>query len=277
LNVTPDHFDRYPDVETYALARQRLIENLGSGGVAVLNRDDARVAAMADETPAAAWWFATATSTIPGDGAGLRGDLLVPAGRMQSLGEIDLTHPRLLGVHNRENALAAFVAVAALGYGGPDHREALLRGYRGFAGLEHRLELAGEVGGVRFINDSKATNDDAAAIGVRAMDRPVVLLAGGRGKGAGYSRLVEAAEGRVRAVIAFGEDSRAIAEAFAGRADVAVCDGLDAAFAAAVDCAEPGEAVLLAPACASFDQFPSYVERGRAFKALVRRHAGDQA
>lgn len=277
LNVTPDHFDRYPNVESYAHAKQRLIENLGADGVAVLNRDDMRVAAMATKTQAATWWFSTALTTVSGDGAALRGNLMVPAGRMQAIGELDLTHARLFGVHNRENALAAFVAVAALGYGGPDHRQALLDGYRRFVGLEHRLELVDEVGGVCFVNDSKATNDDAAAIGVQAMDRPIVLLAGGRGKGAGYDRLVEAAEGRVRAVVAFGEDRQAIAAAFAGRAEVALCEDLEASFVAAVERAEPGETVLLAPACASFDQFESYVERGRAFKALVRRHAGEKS
>ncbi|MEE8408476.1 MAG: UDP-N-acetylmuramoyl-L-alanine--D-glutamate ligase, partial [Myxococcota bacterium] len=280
LNVTPDHFDRYPDIESYALTKQRLIENLGPGSVAVLNHDDVRVAAMAEHCAGRVWWFGTAVSDLEGlgvDGATLDGDTLVPHGALESLGRVDLSHPRLIGKHNRQNALAAWIAAAALGVATEATRDAIHTGYLAFQGLEHRLELVADVGGVRFINDSKATNDDAAAVALRAMDRPVILLAGGRGKGAGYASLVSAAQNCARVVVAFGEDRHAVARAFTGRTDVVTVGSMREAFDTAVARAVDGDAVLLAPACASFDEFANYGERGRAFKRWVNDLQGKVA
>ncbi|MBI3180218.1 MAG: UDP-N-acetylmuramoyl-L-alanine--D-glutamate ligase, partial [Deltaproteobacteria bacterium] len=147
--------------------------------------------------------------------------------------------------------------------------KALMRGYQDFSGLEHRLERVAEINGVLYINDSKATNDDSAAVALAAVERPVVLLLGGRDKGGGYDRTLRAAT-RVRVVIAFGEARELIAQAFARHPDVQVCPTFNQAFAQAAARARPGDAVLLAPACSSFDEFKNYAERGRAFKALVR-------
>jgi UDP-N-acetylmuramoylalanine--D-glutamate ligase len=136
LNITPDHADRYGSIEAYAAAKQHALESMKESAVAVLSQDDARVAKMSRATKAKVWWFSTMSENIVGNGAVVQGDKLVPAGDLEGIGEIDLTHPRLFGRHNRENAVAAFLAGHALGLS----KDAMLSGYTSFQGLEHRLE-----------------------------------------------------------------------------------------------------------------------------------------
>ncbi len=275
LNVTPDHYDRYADIEAYARAKAHLVEAIKPRGVAVLNWDDPYVAAMASRSPGRVWWFSRRAPTVP-DGATLAHDELLPHGALAPLGRLALSHARLIGKHNRENAMAAILAAYALGV---TDAKILTRGYQAFVGLEHRLEMVAEVNGVLYINDSKATNDDAAAVALGAVERPVVLLAGGRDKGGGYGRTLKAAA-RVRLVVAFGEARELIAKAFQGQHRVEVVTTFKDAFTLAASRARPGDAVLLAPACSSFDEFKNYAERGRAFKALVlaaERGAGGSA
>lgn len=267
LNVTPDHLDRYDGIEGYARAKQRLVETLAPTGVAVLAHEDAAVRAMAGATRGKVWWLATRGGPVQGHGAWLEGNTMVTVGEPSDLGRIDLSHPRLFGRHNRENAIAAFLSARALGVTDVD---ALTRAYRAFQGLEHRLELAGDVGGVRFINDSKATNDDAAAIAVAAMDRPTILLLGGHSKGGGYAGVLGAAPGKVKVVVAYGEARDEIAAAFAAHPGLVVAPTIAQAFREAVTRAVPGDAVLLAPACSSYDEFTDYTQRGRTFKRWVR-------
>ena len=188
-----------------------------------------------------------------------------------------MSHPRLFGRHNRENALAALLAAHGLGLWCANNTAAIRGGYLEFPGLEHRLELTRDLAGVRYVNDSKATNDDAAAVALMAMDRPVVLLAGGRDKGAGYSRLVQAAAGKVRLVLTFGEAEPLIAAAFAGHPGLLRCTGMRDAFERAVHEARAGEVVLLAPACSSFDEFTNYKHRGKEFKRWVMELTGGGA
>ncbi len=271
LNVTPDHLDRYDSIEDYALAKQRLLTNMSQSGVAVLSYDDPRVREMAKATRARVWWFATRAHDIPGDGAWLSGGRLLARGEPADLDGFDLSHPRLLGRHNRENAIAALLVARALGI---DDRAKLGSAYQGFAGLPHRLELVAEGGGVRFINDSKATNDDAAAIAVQAVDGPILLLVGGRSKGGGYEALLRVACGKVRLAVAFGEAKDEIAAALGAHLDLVLAADLEDAFARAVAQARSGEVVLLAPACSSFDGFVDYTARGKAFAALARAHVG---
>jgi len=267
LNITPDHLDRYDSVDDYACTKRRLLENLGPEGTAILSYDDPMVRAMAAHTRARVQWFSTRGACFLGDGAMLVGDAFVGQGVAADLGPIELAHPRLFGRHNRENALASLLAVRALGLA--DAKQ-LGAGYAAFAGLEHRLELAGEVGGVRYINDSKATNDDAAAIALAALDRPVVLMLGGRSKHGGYAGVRRESEGKLRAVVAFGEARHEIAAAMGDAARVVVVDTIAEAFGRAVDLAKSGDAVLLSPACSSYDEFKDYTVRGRTFKAWVR-------
>ncbi len=274
LNVTPDHFERYASMTDYAAAKARLVTLLRDGGVAILNHDDPIVRAMARSAAGRVWWFSTRAAEVPGDGAVLADDRLRACGALAPLDGLPLDHPRLLGRHNRENALAALLAAFATGLVPDPPRPLLEQAYRAFVGLEHRLEWVGEHRGVLFINDSKATNDDAAAIAVAAMQRPVVLLAGGRDKGTGYAALVAAVSRQtMRAIIACGEAEPLIAAALAGHPALTSAPTLRAAFREAIRLAQPGDVVLLAPACSSFDEFANYKERGREFKAWVRAFA----
>lgn len=275
LNVTPDHAERYGSIADYAAAKAHIVENQGPDDSAILNADDDMVMAMARNTRARILWFSTREQKVPGShGAWLDGDRIRAIGAAAVLDGLDLTHPRLLGRHNRENALAAFLAVVGLGIMDEKTRPQFERAYQDFKGLEHRLELVGEVGGVRYINDTKATNDDAAAIAVAAMDRPVILLAGGVDKGGGYARLVEASNKRVRLVYAYGAAQKQIADAFVRHQGVRIAPNMKLAFEAAAREAKPGEVVLLAPACSSFDEFTNYAHRGRTFKEMVQRLQG---
>jgi UDP-N-acetylmuramoylalanine--D-glutamate ligase len=269
LNVTPDHTDRYDDHEHYARTKERLAAQ--ARRAVVLSHDDLRVRAMAEHASAPVWWFSTKSDRIPNDGAALCDERLVSFGAARGLGELDLTHPRLFGRHNRENALAAFLAAWALDLGATP--QALRAAYLGFTGLAHRLELAGEVAGVRYINDSKATNDDSAATALAAMQGPVHLLLGGRDKGGGYEQVKRAAKQtpglRVKSVLAFGEAGKIIVSALEPDLPVTLCPTIREAFLRASHAAVAGDTVLLSPACSSFDEFKNYEERGRVFKEWV--------
>jgi UDP-N-acetylmuramoylalanine--D-glutamate ligase len=275
LNVTPDHAERYAGIHDYANAKAHIVENLSRADSAILNADDAAVAAMAKQTHGRVLWFSTRAGTVPGPhGAWLAGDTVRATGDAAVLDGLDLSHARLMGRHNRENALSAFLAVVALGIIDAGNRKDFEKAYGEFKGLEHRLELIAEVGGVRYINDTKATNDDAAAIAVGAMDRPTVLLAGGVDKGGGYSRLLEASRDKVRLVIAYGAAQPQIAQAFAKHPGLILEPTMKTAFARAAKEARSGEAVLLAPACSSFDEFKNYAHRGRTFREYVEALKG---
>lgn len=269
LNVTPDHLDRYANLEAYAQAKETLVRAVPETGTVVLNADDPQVVRMATSARGRVLWFSCTRNTLPGDGAILEGGKLVGQGALSKFGTLDLAHPRLLGLHNRENAMAALLAVHALGLA-PTAQD-LRAGYLVFSGLEHRLEWVAERGGVTYINDSKATNDASAAIGLQAIDRPTLLLAGGKDKGGGYAQLVAAARRKqVRLVVAFGAAGKSIEQAckLAGLPVQRAPELLDACKTAR-GVAKPGDVVLLSPACSSFDEFRDYTHRGRAFKDWV--------
>ncbi|MBC7792106.1 MAG: UDP-N-acetylmuramoyl-L-alanine--D-glutamate ligase [Clostridia bacterium] len=276
LNVTPDHTERYDDFAGYAAAKAHIVENLSSHDTAVLNADDDAVTKMASRTQGRVFWFSTRgeLSEKHPHGAWLEGDTMRAKGNAAVLDGLDLTHDRLFGRHNRENAIAAFLAVVGLELMEQSTRGDFHKAYRAFKGLEHRLELVAEIKGVRYVNDSKATNDDSAAIAVAAMDRPVVLLAGGVDKGGGYARLVEAAANKARLVIAYGEAQPKIAAAFEDYRGLVLEPTMKSAFAYAAENAKPGEVVLLAPACSSFDEFKNYSHRGKTFKEYVQQLQG---
>jgi UDP-N-acetylmuramoylalanine--D-glutamate ligase len=260
LNVQPDHLDRYPSFDAYVAAKARLFSRIEPGGLAVAFADDPRVAQAGRGAPRARW-FGT-------DLQGRPGTSLEPAGGARRGEErYAIDGPGLLGPHNRENAAAAIEALRELGVSPP----AVQAGLSSFTGLPHRLALVHEGGGVRWYDDSKATNVAAAATAVRAMERPTVLIAGGKDKGGSWAPLVEAARtGPVTQVLAIGASAATVEAAFRGTVPVEAVGTLGAAVARARALAEPGAAVLLAPACASFDQFASYAARGEAFARLAR-------
>ena len=270
LNVTPDHAERYATFDDYVATKSVLVSKVAPQGRVILSYDDPQVRAMAKVAQAPVWWFSTQKTSLPGDGACVIGDTLVPQGTLASaLGEMPLTHPKLLGRHNRENAAAAVLAVHALHGAAAAH---MLPAYLAFAGLEHRLEGVGEVAGVMFINDSKATNDASAAIAVRAMVRPTWLLVGGKDKGGGYELLRQAAEAvGLRGIVAFGAAAPVIAQAFNGSpVPLHTAASMEQAMRLAQSFARSGDVVLLSPACSSFDAYTNYMHRGAVFKQNVQ-------
>jgi len=271
LNVTPDHLDRYRDVEDYALAKARLFANQQGGDFAVANARDARTVAMAGASRAGlvTFGFGEPAPRSVRDPSGEPAGTVVftPA---SGVPERYLVRTRALrGRHNRENAMAAVACARLLGVPGP----ALQRGLDGFPGLPHRLELVAERGGVEWVNDSKATNVDSTLVGLAAFPAgtpSVVLVLGGRGKRAPYAPLRALFAGRVKALLTIGEDAPAIETELGGLCPTEPCGDLAGAVQRASRLAGPGDVVLLSPACASYDQFRNYEERGEVFRRLVQ-------
>ena len=265
LNVTDDHLDRYADLDAYAATKAAIFQGQG---VQVLNRDDARVAAMA-QADRRVIRFGTSAPTTEHD-YGLTdadGQAWLMRGGERLLALADLP---LAGRHNAANALAAL----ALCEGGLDiEARRLINGLLAFRGLPHRVELVAErADGVRFYDDSKGTNVGATVAALAGMDCPVVLIAGGDGKGQDFSPLAAVFASTARAVVLIGRDARRIEEAVAG-CGVAIehAVDLDAAVLRANALAQPGDAVLLSPACASLDMFRNYAHRAEVFIAAARR------
>jgi len=262
LNVTPDHLDRYPSLDAYAAAKERVFENQKPGDAAVLNLADARVAAM--RTPAGVRRRGFDPRGRNPDAAGSLREKSVLA---VDGAEYDLRVPTLRGAHNAENALAALLLARHVG--APPW--ALQRGLDTYPGLPHRLEPVRTLDGVEWVNDSKATNVDSVEKSLSAFDRGVLLILGGRGKGAPYRPLRALFPDRVRALLTIGEDAPRIAEELGDLAPLTACGELRTAVAEARKLARSGDTVLLSPACASYDQFHNFEERGERFKEIVRR------
>ncbi len=259
LNLTPDHLNRYADFDAYVAAKCRIFRNQLPSDAAVLNAGDAKVMARAAEVRSRLFTFGRA-----GGNAWIEGSTL----RLESdefHDAIDIAGYQLPGAHNRANLEAAALMARLAGA----DAAAIALAASTFPGLEHRLEILGERDGVLYINDSKSTTEDSVLTAVAAMNRPVVLVLGGRDKGADWEALDEALAGRVRAVVAYGEAGDVIA-----RHLVHTPTRLMPPFAAALDeaarLARPGDVVLLSPGCTSFDQFKNFEERGAAMRAWVR-------
>jgi UDP-N-acetylmuramoylalanine--D-glutamate ligase len=261
LNVTPDHLDRYPSLEAYAAAKERIFANQKAGDSAVLNLADPRVAAM--RTPAG---VRRRGFDPRGRNAGAAGFVRAKAVLAVDGAEYHLRAPTLRGTHNAENALAALLLARHLGAPPP----ALQEGLDTYPGLPHRLEPVRTLDGVEWVNDSKGTNVDSVEKSLSAFDRGVLLIMGGRGKGAPYRPLRALFPDRVRALLTLGEDAPRIAQELGDLAPVVACGDLRTAVAEARKLARAGDTVLLSPACASYDQFRNFEDRGEQFKALVR-------
>jgi UDP-N-acetylmuramoylalanine--D-glutamate ligase len=263
LNVTPDHIERHPSLESYAKAKERIFLNQREGDAAALNVADPRVAAMRTNPGVARRDF---DPRLPrrSEAAAFR-----PGPRTLSVaGELyELRAATLRGAHNAENALAAILLASHLGA----RRPALQEGLDTYPGLPHRLEPVRTIDGVEWINDSKATNVDSVEKSLSAFEREVVLIMGGRGKGAPYAPLRPLLRGRVEALLTIGEDAARIEEELGDLVPTTSCKDLARACAEARGIARAGGVVLLSPACASYDQFKNFEERGERFKEIVRR------
>ena len=263
LNVTADHADRYDSLDEYAIAKARVFQGTGAQ---VLNRDDARVNAMA----------------VPGRVVQHFG-LAVPAGErewgvVQHAGAAQLARGDrwllpvaelpLAGAHNAANALAAGALCHAIGIAD----ESIATAWRKFHALPHRVEKVAEIAGVAFYDDSKGTNVGATVAALAGFTQPVVLIAGGDGKGQDFSALRAPVKHRARAVVLLGRDREQIAAVLAGcGVPLERADSMEQAVAGAFAASRPGDAVLLSPACASFDMFRNYAQRGEAFAAAARK------
>ncbi len=261
LNISEDHLDRYPDIDQYAAAKARILRR---AAVRVLNRDDPASHALLQANPAALSFGLGRPA-----GADEYGVTTTPEGRFFCRGESRLAPVEgmvMQGEHNIANILAAAALVEAAGT--PVTRP-VLGAALACRGLAHRCEPVAQGSGVQWINDSKATNVGATIAAIRGFGDDLILIAGGRGKGADFSSLQAPVAQRVRHAVLFGEDAERIAAAIATATEIHRADDLQHAVSIAADCARAGQVVLFSPACASFDMFENYAERGRAFKRLV--------
>ena len=271
LNLCPDHLDRYADLDRYYADKARLFDNADESSNWVLNGEDEEVRRLIDHRPGTRFYFRTGSGLSAGEeGAYLDGQRLVMRWQGREIALVERTELRLLGAHNVANALAA--ALAARCAGAP--LEAIRIGLREFEPLPHRLQPVLEAAGILWINDSKATNVASTRVALSAMDRPVVLLLGGKAKGESFAGLLAELRGRAKAVIAYGQAAPQIERELADRVSLLRVDGgFEEVVRTAARIAESGDVVLLAPACASFDMFRDYEERGERFMELVRREA----
>ena len=271
LNITPDHLDRHRTFENYAMAKERIFSSQTRADSLVLNAGDPRTAAAATRTTAQVYWFSLEGPVERG--AWVQDEHIVFRASSDAAIEtiVALNVIPLKGTHNVENVLAAVCASRLAGA----PAEAIGKAVQSFRAVEHRLEYVATDNGVEYYNDSKATNVDAAAKAIAAFPGCIHLILGGKDKGSNYADLSDLLRKRVKVVYTIGSAAAKIESQIRGLVPIVSCETLDKAVAAARKAARPGDVVLLAPACSSFDQFENYEHRGRVFKELVLEHVGD--
>ncbi len=270
LNLTPDHLDRHGTFEQYARAKLRMFENQLERDIAVLNADDPEITKRTPAKPHI-FWFSRQKRVA--SGAFLRDNEIIFRNEGSETVLARRDQIPLRGEHNVENVLAA-CAAAYLAGATP---AAIANGVKSFRGVEHRLEFVAEIAGAQFYNDSKATNVDAAVKAVQAFPGPLLVILGGKDKGSPYAPLRDLLQERARVALLIGEAAEKIAADLQGAVEINRAGTLERAIEIAIERAQPGDTVLLAPACSSFDQFENYEQRGRVFKDLVVRRAQQSA
>jgi UDP-N-acetylmuramoylalanine--D-glutamate ligase len=267
LNITPDHLDRYQDFNAYAMAKARIFENQKENDRAVLNGDDPFIIRLCRNVRSKKMIYCygdDCKGKIKADARitdkHIRIDL-----NQDCRGSLDLTDTNLLGRHNLENVAAASLATLAAG----GSFEGIQSAIDDFRGLSHRLEFVETIGGVQFFNDSKATNVDAVAKALEVFSRPVILIMGGRNKESDFHLLQKPIQDHVRRIVVMGEAKEDIKTSLAGVAPMAIATTMEDAVLQAYGFAAPGDVVLLSPACASFDMFSNYADRGESFCRMV--------
>jgi len=263
LNLTPDHLDRHKTMEAYGAAKARIFENQTEMDAAILNADDA-ASSQYEPKKSQVFWFSRTKSVM--QGACLNGEEIVVVHRgkeerVMSVGEIPLA-----GAHNVENVLAAVLMARLAGV----DSATIAKAVKCFPGVEHRLEFVAEIRGVRYYNDSKATNVDATLKALGAFPGRILIVLGGKDKGSDYTLLQKPLREKAILALLIGAAAEKIESQIAGSVAIEKAGTLERAVEAASQAAKAGDVVLLAPACASFDQFRNYEERGRVFKELVR-------
>lgn len=266
LNITPDHLNRHHTMECYIQTKESITKNQSPEEVCVLNYEDAVLRAFGAEAGCKVLFFSSARRLDTG--LYLEGESIYYAisGRAEKV--IDVNELNILGVHNYENVMAATGIALSMGVPMEKIRETL----KVFQAVEHRIEYVTEINGVRYYNDSKGTNPDAAIKGIQAMNRPTYLIGGGYDKQSEYDEWIESFDGKVKMLVLIGQTREKIAACAKahGFSEVVLCDSLQEAIDVCHENAKSGEAVLLSPACASWGMFKNYEERGRIFKEYVR-------
>ncbi len=265
LNITPDHLDRHHTFEAYVGAKARIFENQIAGDHAVLNADDATCASLGNRTKAKVFWFSRKKEIA--EGAFVRGDkIFYHDGENDEQEIMSVTDIPLKGTHNVENVLAAVCVGRIVGCEPRRIRKAVQE----FKAVEHRLEFVASIRGIDFYNDSKATNVDATIKALESFPANIHIILGGKDKGSDYSVLNPLLKERVKRVYTIGAAAAKIEQQISGAAEIVHAETLENAVKQASQHATAGDIVLLAPACASFDQFTSFEHRGKVFKNLVQ-------
>ncbi len=268
LNLTPDHLDRHGDMEGYGRAKANIFKNQTKDQYCVLNYDDKACFALGEGADVTIVPFSRKEQLA--FGAFVKdGKIVIRDEKGEETVICGTDELKIPGSHNLENALAA----CAIAYFGGIDPEVIAKVMREFAGVEHRIELWGEIEGVRFVNDSKGTNTDAAIKAIEAMKENIILIAGGYDKGATYEEFVGMFPGRVKTLVLLGKTAPKIKETAenAGFTDIIMCSDMEECVRKAYEVAEAGDVVLLSPACASWDMYPSFEVRGRHFKECAAR------
>jgi UDP-N-acetylmuramoylalanine--D-glutamate ligase len=269
LNLTPDQLDRHKTMEAYTAAKARIFEKQTELDAAVLNADDAPTAGLAPKKPQT-FWFSRRKRVL--QGACLRGEDIIVVHDSKEEFVMRCAEVPLPGAHNLENVLAAVMA-ARLAEVDP---ATIAKGVKSFSGVEHRLEFTAEIGGVRYYNDSKATNVDATLKALAAFPGRILVVLGGKDKGSDYTALQKPLREKAILALLIGAASDKIEKQIEGSVAIERAGTMERAVEIASHAARSGDIVLLAPACASFDQFENYEHRGRVFKELVRGLEGKQ-
>jgi UDP-N-acetylmuramoylalanine--D-glutamate ligase len=262
LNLTPDHLDRHKTMQAYTAAKARIFAKQTELDAAVLNADDAPTVVLAPKKPQL-FWFSRKKPV--GQGACVKGDDVVVVHHGKDEFVMKVADIPIAGGHNVENVLAA-VTAARLAEVDPGTIGAAVRS---FAGVEHRLEFVAEIGGVRYYNDSKATNVDATLKALDAFPGGILIILGGKDKGSDYTLLQKPLREKAKLALLIGAAADKIDAQITGSVAIERAATMERAVEIASLAAQPGDVVLLAPACASFDQFENYEHRGRVFKSLV--------
>ena len=265
LNITPDHLDRHGSFGSYAAAKARITENQTANDFLILNAEDEPTKLIAAKTKAQIFWFSPRRAIKQGAFLHGEGIYFRPAEGATPEPIMPVSEIPLAGGHNVENVLAAVCAARLAGISADVIRHAV----GSFKAVEHRLEFVRELEGIRFYNDSKATNVDATSKALAAFPGGIHLILGGKDKDSDYTTLLPLLQGRAKTVITIGSAAEKIEAQLTAFGSIERAGTLDRAVAYAYEQAAPGDVILLAPACASFDQFENYEQRGRVFKQLV--------